>query len=238
MLSAHSWQHYAVNRVHLCRVRCVQLLFAFSLTVIQVFCSLGNQRPKSLAALEDHILLAAVKISHGEDLGTTMSCLHDGMEALEDALCGDAQACDWFCLTKPTDCSTFQPSLLPEREESDHSSLSWNAFCNQVTDENEVGLASPPCSPKSFPSAFAMPDCINPRLLQLDHPSIDGGALMAEEVDPLHGGNDDSRGENKVQEEAQGEQGDESEEEQEDEEQENKMKSACLSNLHEIKHLI
>jgi hypothetical protein len=203
----------------------VQLLFAFLLTNIQVFRALGNKRPKSLTAVEDDILSAAVKISHGEDLGTTISCLRNGLGASLHALEGDAKACDWFSLTKPTDCL----SLFPQREEFDRLSLS---------DENPVRLASRPCSPKGFPSGLGIPYCINPQLLLLDGLSINADAPMAKGADPLYGRRAEDGDGARVEEEVQGEQGHESEEEREEEEEESGIKSTRLSNIHHINGLV
>jgi hypothetical protein len=242
VLSPHSWQHHKVNRAHFCHVCYMQLLFAFSLTIIQVFRSLGNKRPESLMAMEDHILSAAMKLSHGEDLVTTMSCLHDGIKASEDALSHDVQACNWFCLTKPTDCLNVQPSPSSHTEEFDHSSLSQNPFKNLVGDKNTVGLASPPCSPKGLPSAprFPIADCIDPQLLHLGGLSLDED-LMAEDMDPSDGSGDDSGGENKEDGDVmrvEDAQEDQVEEDHTEEGQENKVKSMCLSNIRHIKGLI
>src|SRR5271168_1544226 len=50
VLSAHSWQRYYVNSVYLSWVRYMQQLSKFLLTIVQVFCSLGNQHCCILSA--------------------------------------------------------------------------------------------------------------------------------------------------------------------------------------------
>jgi hypothetical protein len=42
--------------------------------------------------MEDHVLSAAIKLSHGEDLITTITGLHKGIKALEDVLTRDLEA--------------------------------------------------------------------------------------------------------------------------------------------------
>jgi hypothetical protein len=42
--------------------------------------------------MEDHILLAVMKLSDGEDLITTITGLHEGIKALEDALTRNLEA--------------------------------------------------------------------------------------------------------------------------------------------------
>jgi hypothetical protein len=53
--------------------------------------------------MEDHVLSAAMKLSHGEDLMTTITGLHEGIKALEDALTHNLEAFNWFNLSIPTD---------------------------------------------------------------------------------------------------------------------------------------
>jgi hypothetical protein len=126
--------------------------------------------------MENHILSAALKLSYGKDLATTISHLHDGIKAAEDALTRDLQACNWFDLSIPTDLLHCQPSQsLPEAEINYSSLLLQNALNNIFNNNrNTGGLASPPDSPSTFPSASVIPGspCINPKLLSLTHLSL------------------------------------------------------------------
>ena len=119
--------------------------------------------------MEDHVLSAAMKLSHGEDLRTTISCLHEGIKASEDVLTHDLEAFNWFDLSIPTDLLNCQPLQSLPAAEINYSLLLLNKFQNPVGLENPAGLASPPCTPKGFPSASAIlqSPCINPQLLDL-----------------------------------------------------------------------
>jgi hypothetical protein len=57
--------------------------------------------------MEDHILLAAMKLSHGEDLITIITGLHKGIKASEDALTCDLEAFNWFNLSIPFNLPTI-----------------------------------------------------------------------------------------------------------------------------------
>lgn len=67
---------------------------------------MGNNRPKSLTAIEDHILSAAIRLSHGDDLEATMSQLQTEITGCEDALTRDLEAANWFDLATPTNLLT------------------------------------------------------------------------------------------------------------------------------------
>jgi hypothetical protein len=118
--------------------------------------------------MEDYILSAAMKLSHGEDLWTTMSCLHDEIKASEDVLICDPKACNWFDLSIPTELLNRQPSQSK----------------NTIGNEYTSGLASPPDTPKALPSTSAIPQlsCINPHLLQLCDLSLNEDVAMAEDT--------------------------------------------------------
>jgi hypothetical protein len=103
--------------------------------------------------MEDHVLSAAMKLSHGEDLITTITCLHEGIKALEDALTHDLEAFNWFNLSIPTDLLICQPSQSLPTAEINYSLLFPSQFKTLVGLENTAGLASPPYTPKGFPSA-------------------------------------------------------------------------------------
>ena len=120
--------------------------------------------------MEDHVLSAAMKLSHGEDLRTMISCLHEGIKASEDVLTCNPEAFNWFHLSIPTDLLNCQPLQSLSAAEINYLSLLLNRFQNPVGLENAAGLASPPCMPKGFPSASAILQlpCINPQLLDLD----------------------------------------------------------------------
>jgi hypothetical protein len=60
--------------------------------------------------MEDHILLAAMKLSHSEDLITTITGLHEEIKASEDVLTCNLEAFNWFNLFIPTDLLICQPS--------------------------------------------------------------------------------------------------------------------------------
>jgi hypothetical protein len=61
--------------------------------------------------IEDHILLAALKLSHGEDLITTITCLHEEIKASEDVLTPQSlEAFNQFDLSIPTDLLDCQSS--------------------------------------------------------------------------------------------------------------------------------
>ena len=179
VLSAHSWQRYHVNSVYLSRVCCIQRLSTFLLTIIQVFRSLGNQRPRSLIVIEDCILSAAMKLSHGEHFGTTMSSLYEALKASQDALTGDPESSKWFDLSIPTNLLNHPPP------ESARASLLPNALSHLVADKNRGGLVTPPFSPQGFPSTSALlrSPCMNPQQLGLHHLSLDEDVPMAKETD-------------------------------------------------------
>ena len=115
--------------------------------IIQVFRSLRNKHPHLLMVMEDHVLLAAMKLSHGEDLRMTISCLHE--KASEDALTDNLEAFNWFDLSIPTDllnCQLFQS--LPAAE-INYLLLLLNTIKNLVGLKNAGGLASPPAHPRA-----------------------------------------------------------------------------------------
>ena len=133
--------------------------------IIQVFCSLGNKHPHSLMVMEDHVLLAAMKLSHGEDLRMMISCLQKGIKASEDVLTCSLETFNWFDLSIPTDLLNCQPCQFLPAAEINYLSLLPNEIKNLVGLENAGGLASPPCTPKGFfSSASTIPEspCINP----------------------------------------------------------------------------
>jgi hypothetical protein len=117
--------------------------------------------------MEDHVLSAAMKLSHGEDLITTTS-LHEGIKASEDVLTHNLEAFNWFNLSIPTDLLICQPSQSLLTAERNYSLLLPNQFKTLVSLENAAGLASPPYTPKGFPSAFTIlqSPSINPQLLE------------------------------------------------------------------------
>jgi hypothetical protein len=102
--------------------------------------------------MEDHVLSAAMKLSHGEDLITTITGLHEGIKASEDALTHDLEAFNWFNLSIPTDLLICQPSQSLPTAEINYSSLLLNQFKTPVGLENAAGLTSPPYTSKGFPS--------------------------------------------------------------------------------------
>ena len=106
--------------------------------------------------MEDHILSASMKLFHGKDLRTTISCLHEGIKASEDVLTHDLEAFNWFNLSIPTDLLNCQPLQSLPAAENNYLSLLLNEFQNLVGLENPAELASPPCMPKGFPSASAI----------------------------------------------------------------------------------
>jgi hypothetical protein len=103
--------------------------------------------------IKNHVLSAAMKLSHGEDLITTITGLHEGIKALEDALTHNLEAFNWFHLSIPTDLLICQPSQSLPAAEINYSSLLLNQFKTPVGLENTAGLASPPYTPKGFLSA-------------------------------------------------------------------------------------
>ena len=166
-------------------------------------------------------VLAAMKLSHGEDLRMTVSCLHEGIKASEDALTCDLEAFNWFDLSILTDLLSCQPYQSLPVAEINYWSLLPNKFKNLVGLENAAGLASPPYTPKGFLSASAIPQspCINSQLLEFgqlrlneDVPIIEDNHLQTEtwmqteqdgeprkhkeqmaQLDNSDGGNEDSR---------------------------------------------
>ena len=188
--------------------------------IIQVFCFLKNKHPQLLMVMEAHVLSAAIKLSHGEDLRMTISCLHEGIKASKDVLTHDLQAFNWFDLSIFTDILNCQPSQSLPAAEINY--LLPNKIKNLVGLENAGGLTSPPCTPKGFfPSASTIPQspCINPQILEFgqlrvneDIPMVEGNLLQAEtqmqpeqdgaprkheeqtvQLDDLDGCNEDSR---------------------------------------------
>ena len=97
-----------------------------------------------------------MKLSHGKDLRMTISCLHEGIKASEDALTCDLEAFNWFNLSISTNLLNCQPLQSLLAAEINYLSLLPNKFKNPVGLENAAGLASPPCTPKGFPSASAI----------------------------------------------------------------------------------
>ena len=79
------------------------------------------------------------------------------------------EAFNWFHLSIPTDLLNCQPLQSLPAAEINYSSLLPNEFQNPVGLENLAGLASPPCTPKGFPSASAILQSprINPQLRDL-----------------------------------------------------------------------
>jgi hypothetical protein len=172
--------------------------------------------------MEDHILSAAMKLSYGEDLQKTLSCLHDDIKASEDTLTHDLEACNWFNLSIPTMLLNCQPFQSLPAAEIDYSSVLQKAFDNLVGDKTLGGLASPPYSPNSFPSAPTMPGspCINPQLLKLQRITLN------EDMD-MQGENEDEDAigvkqaqEDEVEEDQEEEGQEESEEEGQEEQEE------------------
>ena len=133
--------------------------------------------------MEDHVLLAAMKLSHGEDLRTTISCLHEGIKALEDVLTCNLEAFDWFDLFIPTDLLNCQLSQSLPAAEINYLLLLPNKFENPVGLENAAGVTSPPYTPKGFPSASAIPQspCINPQLLEFGQPRLNEDIPIVED---------------------------------------------------------
>ena len=142
--------------------------------------------------MEDHILSAAMKLSHGEDLKTTICCLHDGIKASEDALTRDLEAFNWFDLSIPTDLLNCQPSQSLPAAEINYSSLLPSEFQNPAGPQNAAGIASPPYTPEGFPSTSAIhpPPCINPQLLEFGQLRLNEDAPIV--GDGPHGGNGNS----------------------------------------------
>jgi hypothetical protein len=133
--------------------------------------------------MEDHVLLAAMKLSHGETLITTTTGLHEGIKASEDALTHDLEAFNWFNLSIPTDLLICQPSQSLPAAKINYSSLLLNQFKTLVGLENTAKLASPPYTPKGFPSAstiLQLPS-INPPLLEFGQLRLNEDILMVED---------------------------------------------------------
>lgn len=159
--------------------------------MMQVFRCLGNKRPKSLIQIENHILMAAMTLSHGEDLAETMTSLHMQIKGCEDMLTRDLEACNWFDLSIPTDLLNCQPSQSLPSAEINYASVLQTAFQHLVAYDQETrpyqqsgGLVSPPNSPNTFPSASSIDrsPCINPQLLQLCHLSLGEDVSMADDT--------------------------------------------------------
>jgi hypothetical protein len=133
--------------------------------------------------MEDHVLLAAIKLSHGEDLITTITGLHEGIKALEDALTRNLEAFNWFNLSIPTDLLICQPSQSLPAAEINYSSLLPNQFKILVGLENAAGLASPPYTPKGFSSASTIlqSPSINPQLLEFGQLRLNEDVPMVED---------------------------------------------------------
>jgi hypothetical protein len=90
-------------------------------------------------AMEDHILSAAMRLSHGEDLDATMSQLHIDITACEDALARDLEAAHWFDLGIPTDRLTSHCSQPLPPAETEDSSASENAVKQDLDTETYLG---------------------------------------------------------------------------------------------------
>jgi hypothetical protein len=133
--------------------------------------------------MEDHVLLAAIKLSHGENLITTITGLHEGIKALEDALTRDLEAFNWFNLSIPTDLLICQPSQSLLAAEINYSLLLPNQFKIPVGLENAAGLASPPYTPKGFSSASTIlqSPSINPQLLEFGQLRLNEDVPMVED---------------------------------------------------------
>jgi hypothetical protein len=133
--------------------------------------------------IKDHVLLAAIKLSYGEDLITTMTGLHEEIKASEDALTHNLEAFNWFNLSIPTDLLICQLSQSLPAAEIDHSSLLPNQFKTPVGLENAAGLASSPYTPKGFPSASTIlqSPSINPQLLEFGQLRLNKDVSMVED---------------------------------------------------------
>ena len=51
--------------------------------------------------IEDHIISAAVSLSHGQNLDSVMDQLHSEIKACEDVLAHDSEASNWFDFSTP-----------------------------------------------------------------------------------------------------------------------------------------
>ena len=189
--------HSSLGISFLATILCEQaILGAFAYVIItlltihyitQVFRSLGNKHHHLLMVMEDHVLLAAMKLSHGEDLRTTISCLHEGTKALEDVLTCSLEAFNWFDLSIPTDLLNCQLSQSLPVAEINYLLLLPNEIKNLVGLANAGGLASPPCTPKGFfSSASTIPQspCINPQILEFGQLRINEDIPIVEDNRP------------------------------------------------------
>ena len=61
--------------------------------------------------LEDHILSAAVNLSHGENMDSVMDNLHSQIKASEDVLTSDIEATNWFDFSTPPDTTTLASQI-------------------------------------------------------------------------------------------------------------------------------
>jgi hypothetical protein len=134
--------------------------------------------------MEDHILSAAMKLSQGKHLETTMSSLYEAIKASEHLLTSDLEASKWFDLSVPTDLLN-SPSAYPSLAAAINQANSHNSLKRLVGNKNTGGLVTPPYSPKAFASAPAPPrsPCKKPPLLGLSHLTLNEDVPMAEETD-------------------------------------------------------
>jgi hypothetical protein len=98
--------------------------------------------------MEDHVLLAAMKLSHGEDLITTITGLHEGIKALEDVLTHNLEAFNWFNLSIPTDVLICQPSQSLPAAEINYFSLFSKL---RLALKTQLGSHPHPTHPRAFP---------------------------------------------------------------------------------------
>jgi hypothetical protein len=134
--------------------------------------------------MENHILSAAVGLSQGKHLETTMTSLYEAIKASEDLLTSDLEASKWFNLSVGTELlntpSTYSSLAAAINQANLHNSLK-----RRVGDKNTGGLVTPPYSPKAFPSAPAPPrsPCNKPPLLGLSNLTLNEDVPMAEETE-------------------------------------------------------
>lgn len=87
--------------------------------------------------IEDEILMAALKVSNGQNPEEALDCLHGKIKASEDALVHDLEALNWFDLSIPTDLLKCQCSKSLPSHEVNNSLVSQNVFERPVGQTGE-----------------------------------------------------------------------------------------------------
>ena len=97
-LSTQGWASKSISGTYLLRVRDVLVFFGDLSMINEIFAALGNDRPKILIELEDHVLQAIIGISEGISIEGAMDNLYAQILSRQEDLANDDVALTWFNL--------------------------------------------------------------------------------------------------------------------------------------------